>query len=351
MAKVVKIGKKSKGEAVERIRKSLESGHINCFLGSGASMPAIPLAKGIEEEIDSLLKDGDDKGATEKRQDFLKEQLCANKAILDISQGDENSGDLNDCEQRDNIKETLQEYVSFIKVIDECLSKRSSTLLPKRANVFTTNYDIFLEKASEGFSNINFNDGFRRGITLDQEYKLDTSVFYNTLSNSNNLYTYTVQIPTINLIKIHGSLTWKKPSEGEGIVFRNMESDFPKNDSEDLALILPQKDKHKETMLNAVHYDLLRIYANELDKENTVLIVFGFSFSDEHIMSITKRALKNTTLQLLIFAHTKKESKGLRKAFESFRNVLIFFPQRGAKTNLSKVNSTLQSIFDEEESG
>ena len=62
-------------------------------------------------------------------------------------------------------------------------------------------------------------------------------------------------------------------------------------------MILPKKDKFKETLLNRVYYDMLRIYANELDKENTLLITNGFSFDDEHILDITKRALKKRKRQ------------------------------------------------------
>ena len=35
--------------------------------------------------------------------------------------------------------------------------------------------------------------------------------------------------------------------------------------------------KFGETVLERYYYDLLRIYANELDRNNALLLVFGFS--------------------------------------------------------------------------
>ena len=54
--------------------------------------------------------------------------------------------------------------------------------------------------------------------------------------------------------------------------------------------------------MDSTYYELLRIYNNELDREGTLLVSFGFSFGDSHILGITKRALKNPTLKLVAFA-------------------------------------------------
>ncbi|WP_228715105.1 hypothetical protein [Klebsiella pneumoniae] len=56
-------------------------------------------------------------------------------------------------------------------------------------------------------------------------------------------------------------------------------------------LVLPRKDKFRETLLENVYYDLLRTYSNELDKEGSLLIVFGFSLR----MSILKPYQKSAT--------------------------------------------------------
>jgi hypothetical protein len=40
-------------------------------------------------------------------------------------------------------------------------------------------------------------------------------------------------------------------------------------------IVNPSKKKFEDTVLNETHYDLLRIYNNELEKENSVLFVMG----------------------------------------------------------------------------
>ena len=71
-----------------------------------------------------------------------------------------------------------------------------------------------------------------------------------------------------------------------------------------LVMINPTKEKFKTTTVNYTFYELLRMYSNHLERENSVLFVFGFSFADEHICQITKRVAKsNPTLLIVIFAY------------------------------------------------
>jgi len=92
-------------------------------------------------------------------------------------------------------------------------------------------------------------------------------------------------------------------------------------------IINPTKEKFKDTLMNQTHYDLLRIYANELERENTLLFVMGFSFADEHIRELTVRvANSNPTLQIIIFAYTKKAKKEIEEniTMSKVRNNNIF---------------------------
>ena len=85
---------------------------------------------------------------------------------------------------------------------------------------------------------------------------------------------------------------------------------------EELLIVNPTKDKFKSTLLNQTYYELLRIYSNELERENTVLFVLGFSFTDEHIRELTLRvANSNPTLAIYVFAHSSKGKAADRRAF------------------------------------
>ncbi|MBL7716608.1 MAG: SIR2 family protein [Bdellovibrionales bacterium] len=349
MAKVVKTDedKKHFREALSRL---LQSGNINFILGSGASYPAIAVAGNVESEIQTALEEGEINEAEGKIYDLIK-------GVKAPFTGAEN----------DNTKATTKNYQDFIGKVESILIERKSSLIPKQANIFTTNYDLFLEKASEFYPAIIFSDGFVRTPNIRTEYEFSSRSFFNATYNKGNLYNYKVEVPTINFIKIHGSLSWKKVedifgTEEDKILF-NPISNFPKANAttaeqkqefnEQFAVVLPRKDKFRETIMDRTYYDLLRIYANELDKENTLLVAFGFSFQDEHIRDITIRALKNPTLRLVVFAYDNSAEKSLTKLFNGYSNVDIYSAEgNGAKIDYAAFINVLEETLNppEEES-
>ncbi len=101
--------------------------------------------------------------------------------------------------------------------------------------------------------------------------------------------------------------------------------------------------------MDRTYYDLLRIYANELDKENTLLVAFGFSFQDEHIRDITVRALKNPTLRLVVFAYDSSAEKSLTKLFKGYSNVDIYSAEGTNKIDYSAFIKALDEILNPQE--
>ncbi len=174
------------------------------------------------------------------------------------------------------------------------------------------------------------------------------------------------EIPVFNILKIHGSLTWKY--DGGNIYFDStleqtkmlkitsksdlievITEDIKSNEKDDLesliakitastidetkfssfleeydklSIVNPTKGKFQQTVLEQKYYDLLRIYANELERENTLLFVMGFSFADEHIRDLTIRvANSNPTLMIYIFAYTTDARGELEKVLDIENNV------------------------------
>ncbi|MEK9138470.1 MAG: hypothetical protein AAB393_15195, partial [Bacteroidota bacterium] len=85
----------------------------------------------------------------------------------------------------------------------------------------------------------------------------------------------------------------------------------------------PTKDKFRQTVLNDTYYDLLRIYSNELEKENSLLFAMGFSFADEHIRQLTIRAADvNPTLMIYVLAYDEDARASIAARFpaSSIRN-------------------------------
>ena len=252
----------------------------------------------------------------------------------------------------------------FIIKLAGLLSARNDKNLLKRINIFTTNYDMYFELSLET-NRIYYNDGFSGRLvpefSTDNYNRIVKQIVQNTERES--------QIPTINLYKLHGSLAWEKDSgnikyrsnlievlkeiEKCSDVFNcksfmynklsttnirepikqineNNTKFGPKliekvnkfNDAyEKLHIVNPTKKKFEETLFSNIYNDLLRMYSNELEKSNSVLFVFGFSFKDEHIYNITKRALANPTMIMYIFVHNKESLDDFKNLFKDHNNV------------------------------
>jgi len=344
MANIINI-ETDKDKFISNLQKGIQSANLNFLIGSGCSKPAINTLGTIEKDIQSLLEEDKIEDAEKKTFEFLKPFIESSNQIIGEIKLDENH------------QSTLNNYKSFIETIANLLFERKSNILHKQATIFTTNYDLFIEKVSENYtSNIRISDGFQRNSSLKQNFSFSASNFFNVLYSTGNIYNYQVEIPAINLIKLHGSLNWEVRDEKiinsfdflskAEVLKEKTEIEKIVEFNKLFSLILPKKDKFKETLLNQVYYDMLRIYANELDKENTLLIAGGFSFDDEHILAITKRALKNPTLKLIIFCWSKKPLK-YKKKFAEFNNVEIVY-SGSENIDFEKFNELLIDVLPKE---
>ena len=152
---------------------------------------------------------------------------------------------------------------------------------------------------------------------------------------------------------MHGSLNWVRSSDSE-IRFSpevtlsgHVQVNNPTAVSAALAiraLILPNLRKFESTLLERIYFDLLRLLANCLERDNSLLIAFGFSFADEHILDITRRALRNPTSQLIIFGYSNDDANAFEVKFAQHRNVLVVGPGEGQPIDFTAFNSILQEI-------
>jgi SIR2-like domain len=263
---------------------------------------------------------------------------------------------------------TLNNYYAFLEILNVILLRRKSTILGKEVNLFTTNIDICLEKAIEHLG-LECNDGFAGRFRP----AFSISNFKKAHFKRSPQYDNVSEIPTINLLKLHGSLTWELEgndrvvfssdlkyvknlqakaitptlllrvdekttlesllAEGQGKKSDPSVKEFLEAYSH-LLIVNPTKTKFRQTLLNQTHYELLRIYSNELEKENTVLFVLGFSFADEHIREITLRAANsNPTLMVYVVAYDSESAIALEAKFHDLAirndNVEIVKPPIG----------------------
>lgn len=346
MAKILEQDEDQR-EIKELIVRSTQSGNINFLLGSGASTPALPLSGQIENEVSDLFKKDKNDEAKRKLSQFLSDLLPVNNALIDPALLEKSPSDSEEEHNKrvEPITATLSCYRSFLGNIEYILEKRKTTLLRKHANIFTTNYDLFIEDVADSFPALRVNDGFLRNSTLRGHFSFSTQGFFNSVSNCGNLYNYKVEVPSVNLIKIHGSFTWKRLNDQITCEIRKRECiSSTATDQEidsflkDFCLVLPEQGKFRETLIDQWYYELLRIYSNELDKEGTVLFVCGFSFEDGHIQEITKRALKNSSLVLMIFAHSLSSAQRYADIFAGYNNVTVIQPANSKNIDFAEFN-------------
>ena len=382
---------------MNKFKEILQSCHLNFLIGSGTSRPFLGTLGVIETyltQIDDEL-DGDFK--TIAKVSVLKHYFdVAIKGNYNLLTNSFEKSEIQKSE------ETKQNYKIFLSAINQNLIRRKGNLINKQANLFTTNVDIFLEKTIEdcGFE---YNDGFSG--RLNPTFSL--SNFKKTISKISSHYDNHSEIPLFNVLKLHGSITWKEITNHKDsqICFDNSLSQIKKlidNDLintgefielyydtgkkdekgidvwkiknieqivteskglilsknhtkfleyyEKILMINPTKEKFKFTTLNYTYYELLRMYANTLEKENSVLFVLGFSFADEHIREITVRvANSNPTLQICIFAHSEDSKTSIKSELDKsgslkFNNIYYFDIPKDGYFDLKTIN---EKYFEE----
>lgn len=329
-------------EEVRKLAESyIQSGNLNFLIGSGASMPAINVAGNIEAEINSLMIGGNVADADLRALEFIEELAETNVDLL---------ADIDDPA----LNETLGNYTDFLSAVDGILFERKNILLPRQANIFTTNYDLFIEKAASKLPNVTLNDGFDRTSAVGSRYLLSPEKYFDRTYRSGSSIDRIAELPVINLIKVHGSLSWQRDADKEirfasdgvslsGHVQKNNPSAVS-NALAKRAVILPNIRKFESTLLERVYFDLLRLYSNCMDRDNALLIAFGFSFADEHILDITRRALRNPTSQLLMFAYSNANALAFSDKFSQNRNVTVIDPGAGPPTDFKVFNSILRQV-------
>ncbi|MGK9041793.1 SIR2 family protein [Rhizobium sp. SA279] len=335
-------------ETAKVLAPYVQSGNLNFLIGSGASLPAIKTAGNIEKKLDKLIKDGKAEEADREMVVFIEEIGKTYRQLKD------------DAIYPEELDETFNYYVKFISTIDNILFYRKNEILPRQATIFSTNYDMFIEFAASNSPNIIINDGFDRSSGRSEDFAFTPEKYFDRTYRASSLYARRVEIPTINLVKPHGSLNWAR--RGSSLVYNpkaiqpltSAEKANPAKVSEYLSkhfLIMPNFRKFHETLMERVYYDLLRLFSKSMEQENAALIAFGFSFSDEHILDITKRALRNPTSQLIIFAYSHNDIAIYEGKFAKHRNVSIMGPPAGIYINFPRLNNILAAVLPEIKNG
>ncbi len=364
------------------LKNTIQSCNINFLIGSGLSRDYLITLGNIE----SLLEELESAECEESIKNIIRASLFK-KYFEEVMIKNVDTYEKSEPEKTD-FNTTLSNYKDFLKWLNTVLLYRYMPIHTKQVNLFTTNIDLFFERAFEE-TNVESNDGFKGRI----KPVFNLSNFQKSYKKTSLHYKNTSEIPVFNLLKLHGSVNWKK--QAENIVLSDF-SDIEnvKKTLEDLGdlisvdkdntiptlvelakkiestikvthlnsfikeyskiqVVNPTKEKFKTTLLNTYYYELLRLFANEIEKENTLLFAMGFSFADEHIREITIRALNsNPTSQLYVFALNNDAKADIEKnlQFEKNRflngNIKIIDPETFYELNKEDETISKVSIFN-----
>jgi len=208
----------------------------------------------VGEEIDGL---------TSEKAGELDDEICeAITQSLDISTAD------------------MEPVIDFARWV-----KRSDYTRP--IEVVTTNYDLLLESAFEDMS-VPYFDGFVGNLKarFKREY----------VEQSSDSEKSPIPEEFIRLWKIHGSVNWQRE---DGYIYRLGHA----VEGEKAAAIYPSMRKYDQSR-KVPFLSLQDRFRRALDLEETVMIISGYSFNDEHINNIIFEAAdRNPRSEFIVFSH------------------------------------------------
>lgn len=211
-----------------------------------------------------------------------------------------------------------------------------------RLKIFTLNYDTLFEQAAEKI-NATIIDGFsftRTPTFNGSNYDLD--VVRRERSRIHHQENYEEKV--FHLYKMHGSLDWEKVNDT--VVRRQNFTTEP--------LIIPPSAHKFEQSYEMPFFEMMSRFQQVLRKENTVLLIIGYSFGDGHINRVIIEALEsNLNFEVIIVSPTiTKESNNetVKKLHQKID---------GGQTNITLIGDTFQRftqamptiVFTEDENG
>lgn len=357
---------------ITKLKTFIQSANINFLFGSGLSQPYLSTLGDIEKWLTKLAEDTEIADNVRKiiKASIYKEYFT--KVALP---------NYNPVKENEDYKIAIDGYKNFLTIWNEIINKRANRLLSKQVNIYTTNIDTLVENATEE-AQIEFNDGFKGSV----KQVFDEGNFQKSYSKTSLHFQNISEIPVFNYLKMHGSINWKeqgsiiinendlnfvneintelskidptffieticpeckqyKPYEQLSKDAQSKDKDNSKiNESfqeffklyEKIIIVNPTKQKFVESVIELHFYELMRMYSNSLEKENSILFVMGFSFADEHIAKITLRAANtNPTLLVVIFAFDDDQEVKYNEILKPSpnNNIFIITPTKFREAN------------------
>jgi len=165
----------------------------------------------------------------------------------------------------------------------------------RRVNFFTLNYDTLVEQAADA-EGVVVLDGFvgtLKRVFRPECYNHD--LYFPAQTTEGRVHRLD---RVVHLYKLHGSITW----QSEDPSWQNPYGVFsahPVSGSAHPVVIYPSPLKYGEA-LGLPYSELFRRFAHCVAQTQSVLVVVGYSFGDDHVTAIIRQALTIPSFTLVI---------------------------------------------------
>lgn len=307
-------------ELAKEIKSMAIKKRLNFLIGSGCSTPAIRLMDGDNLKLEADIKD-------------VSKRLIDDSYTSDPENTSDSASTTDLVKTTDDIKDVLANYTTFLKTIIDLTNVSNSRQVPKRINVFTTNYDLFIEKAMDEILTENMHIVFNDGANGYFKRYLESYNYNKTTAYRGQFQNNISEVPSISLVKPHGSINWQKIDDKKVQIMKSVAAEP--------FIVKPDGLESQNTFENQHYYAMLRLFQQELEHESSILIVIGFSFGDEHIKKMVTNALANPSLKVYILAYDNKAAIDLKSKVTTSKQLLVIemkdlFKSTGAADNVPK---------------
>lgn len=190
-----------------------------------------------------------------------------------------------------------------------------------RISVFTTNYDLMIERALDR-SGVNYFDGFVGSIDRmfrPESFKQD---LYRPPEPEERRVLRVKEV--VYLYKLHGSINWRGRGSllapgGQEVYQVGAPGEYV---GDELVLIFPTPQKDMDA-LGYPYSDLFRAFSMCLNRADSALLVIGYGFGDEHINRLIHEGLSGHSFQVFVVAPSgvSEGSEGSGSALDGLARV------------------------------
>ncbi|ANB35157.1 hypothetical protein A6024_14265 [Rhodovulum sulfidophilum] len=206
--------------------------------------------------------------------------------------------------------------VTLYRRFYQSLATRSRGLAPPW--VFTTNYDLFNEKAMDR-SGIPYSNGFSGTV----ERRFNPATYRRALAEQLDISSkrWAAVDGYVYFCKLHGSVNWTEEETG---LFPIRESAGRLDPTEDRVMIYPTPSKQTASF-GSPYSDMFREFQRQIVQDQSVLFVMGFSFGDEHINNIIFQGLTLPGFRLIAFLNPEDTNNPVTKELAALGDPRIWF--------------------------